>query len=78
MDYLKTLELLLGPLLTLILTMIVVPYLRRLYRMHREQGLMIRKKLQEHTGVVVFGLFDGGLQSDYLGGLNETAARWFG
>jgi hypothetical protein len=39
---------------------------------------MIRKKLQEHTGVVVFGLFDGGLQSDYLGGLNETAARWFG
>jgi hypothetical protein len=68
MDYLKTLELLLGPLLTLILTMIIVPYLRRLYRMHREQGLMIRKKLLEHTGVVVFGLFDGGLQSDYLGG----------
>ncbi len=68
MDYLKTLELLLGPLLTLILTMIIVPYLRRLYRMHREQGLMIRKKLLEHTGVAVFGLFDGGLQSDYLGG----------
>jgi hypothetical protein len=67
-DYLKTVELLLGPLLTLILTMIIVPYLRRLYRMHREQGLMIRKKLLEHTGVVVFGLFDGGLQSDYLGG----------
>jgi len=68
MDYLKTLELLLGPLLTLILTMIVVPYLRRLYRMHREQGMMVRKKLLEHTGVVIFGLFDGGLQSDYLGG----------
>jgi hypothetical protein len=68
MEYLKTFEWLLGPLFTLILTAIIVPYLGRLYRMHREQGLMIRKKLLEHTGVVIFGLFDGGLQSDYLGG----------
>ena len=67
MDYLKTLELLLGPLLTVILTLIIVPYLRRLYRMHREQGLMIGKEALGATGVVVFGLFDGGLQSDYLG-----------
>jgi hypothetical protein len=68
MDYLRSIELLLGPLLTLILTAIIVPYLRRLYRLHREHSLMIRKKLLEHTGVVIFGLFDGGLQSDYLGG----------
>ncbi len=68
MDYMRTFELLLAPLLTLILTAIIVPYLRRLYRLHREEGLMIRKKLLEHTGVVIFGLFDGGLQSDYLGG----------
>jgi hypothetical protein len=68
MDYLKMAELFAGPLLTLILMVIIVPYLRRLYRMHREQGLMIRRKLLEHTGVVVFGVFDGGLQSDYLGG----------
>jgi hypothetical protein len=68
MEYLKTFELLLGPLLTIILTAIIVPYLRRLYRLHREQGLMIRKKLLEHTGVVIFGIFDDGLQSDYLGG----------
>src|ERR1039458_9709599 len=68
MDYLKTFEWLLGPLFTLILTAIIVPYLGRLYRMHREQSLMLRKKLLEHTGVVVFGIFDGGLQSDYLGG----------
>ena len=69
MDYLlRNFELLLGPLLTLILTAIIVPYLGRLYRLHREQGLMIRKKLLEHTGVVIFGIFDGGLQSDYLGG----------
>jgi hypothetical protein len=42
MDYLKWIELLLGPLLTLVLTAIIVPYLRRLYRLHREEGLMIR------------------------------------
>jgi hypothetical protein len=68
MNAMRTFELLLGPLLTILLTVIVVPYLRRIYRLHREEGLMIRKKLLEHTGVVIFGLFDGGLQSDYLGG----------
>jgi len=67
-EYIKPYEQLIGPLFTLLLMVIVVPYLRRLYRLHREQGLMIRKKLLEHTGVVVFGLFDGKLQSDYLGG----------
>jgi hypothetical protein len=67
-DPTRTFELLLAPLLTLLLTAIVVPYLRRLYRLHREEGLMMRKKLLEHTGVVIFGVFDGGLQSDYLGG----------
>ena len=68
MNFTQTCELFLGPLLTLILTAIIVPYLGRLYRLHREEGLMIRKKLLEHTGVVIFGIFDGGLQSDYLGG----------
>jgi hypothetical protein len=68
MEYLTTHEPLLAPLLTLLLTALVVPYLRRLYRLHREQGLMIRRKLLEHTGVVIFGLFDRRLQSDYLGG----------
>lgn len=68
MDYVRDFQFLLGPLLTLLLTAIIVPYLGRLYRLHREQSLMIRKKLVEHTGVVIFGLFDGGLQSDYLGG----------
>jgi hypothetical protein len=68
MEYIKPYEPLMGPLLTLLLMVIIVPYLRRLYRLHREQGLMIHKKLLEHTGVVVFGLFDGKLQSDYLGG----------
>ena len=68
MDYFKAYEWLVGPLLTLLLTAIVVPYLSRLYRLHREHVLMVRKKLLEHTGVVIFGLFDGKLQSDYLGG----------
>lgn len=68
MDYFKAYEWLAGPLLTLLLTAIVVPYLSRLYRLHREHVLMVRKKLLEHTGVVIFGLFDGRLQSDYLGG----------
>jgi len=68
MEYIKPYEPLLGPLLTLLLMATVVPYLRRLYRLHREQGLMIRKKLLERTGVVIYGLFDGKLQSDYLGG----------
>lgn len=68
METIKPYEPFIGPLFTLLLMAIVVPYLRRLYRLHREQGLMIHKKLLEHTGVVVFGLFDGRLQSDYLGG----------
>jgi hypothetical protein len=68
MENLKNISLFAEPLLTLLLTIIVVPYLARLYRIHREQGLMIQKKLIEHTGVLVYGLFDGGLQSDYLGG----------
>jgi hypothetical protein len=68
MEYVRLFEPLIAPLLTLLLMAIIVPYLRRLSRLHREQGLMIRKKLLEHTGVVIFGLFDGKLQSDYLGG----------
>ncbi len=68
MESIKPYEPLIGPLLTLLLMVIVVPYLRRLFRLHREQGLMIRKKLLEHTGVVLYGLFDGRMQSDYLGG----------
>jgi hypothetical protein len=59
---------LISSVLTLLLTAIVVPYLTKLYRLHREHGLMIHKKLLEHTGVMIFGLFDGRLQSDYLGG----------
>ena len=77
MDYMRTFELLLAPLLTLILTAIIVPYLRRLYRLHREEGLMIRKKLLEHTGVVIFGVFDGGLQSDYLALIEKRYAASF-
>jgi hypothetical protein len=68
MDYLKTYEPLIGPALTILATAIVVPYLRRLYRLHREHVRMVHKKLLEHTGVVIFGVFDGRLQSDYLGG----------
>jgi hypothetical protein len=68
MEYLKTYEPLIGPALTILATAIVVPYLRRLYRLHREHVRMIHKKLLEHTGVVIFGIFDRRLQSDYLGG----------
>ena len=62
----------LGWTLSLLMTLLVIPYLRRLMRVHREQALMIRKKLFEHTGVVLFGVFDKKLQSDYLGGFLTT------
>ena len=62
----------LGWLLSLIMTAVIIPFLAKLYRLHREQQQMIRKKLFEHTGVVIFGLFDGKLQSDFLGGFLTT------
>lgn len=61
-----------SPILMLLLTAIIWPFLRRMYRLHKEQTLMIKKKIFEHTGVVIFGLFDGKLQSDYLGGFLTT------
>jgi len=63
---------LLGPLLTAVLMVIVVPYVVRIHRLHKAQHLMIKKKLFEHTGVVIFGVFDGQIQSDYLGGFLTT------
>lgn len=68
LDWVKRFEHLLYPLISLFLTLIIVPFLSRLYRLHKEQNRMIRKKILEHTGVVIFGVFDGKLQSDYLGG----------
>ena len=62
----------LGWMLSLIMSAIIIPFLARLYRLHREQQYMIAKKLFEHTGVVLFGLFDGKLQSDFLGGFLTT------
>jgi hypothetical protein len=62
----------LGWLISLVMSAIIIPFLARIYRLHREQQYMIRKKLFEHTGVVLFGLFDGQLQSDFLGGFLTT------
>lgn len=62
----------LGWLFSLFMSAVMLPFIARLYRLHREQQHMIRKKLFEHTGVVLFGLFDGRLQSDYLGGFLTT------
>ncbi|GAC1449032.1 MAG: hypothetical protein NVSMB9_32730 [Isosphaeraceae bacterium] len=62
----------LGWLFSLFMSAIIIPFISRLYRLHREQQHMIRKKLFEHSGVVIFGLFDGKLQSDYLGGFLTT------
>ncbi len=62
----------LGWMFSLIMSAIIIPFIARLYRLHREQQQMIHKKLFEHTGVVLFGLFDGKLQSDYLGGFLTT------
>ena len=61
-----------GWLLSVVMSAVILPYVTRIYRLHREQHLMIRKKLFEHTGVVLFGLFDGRLQSDFLGGFLTT------
>lgn len=72
MDTLLRYEPIASPILMLVLTALIWPYLGRLYRLHREQNLMIKKKIFEHTGVVIFGLFDGKLQSDYLGGFLTT------
>jgi len=62
----------LGWLVSLVVTLVILPYLGRLIRLHREQALMIKKKLFEHTGVVIYGVFDKKLQSDYLGGFLTT------
>ena len=71
---LKFIELssLVGWTLSIVMSAIIIPFLARLYRLHIEQQRMIRKKLFEHTGVVLFGLFDGKLQSDFLGGFLTT------
>lgn len=54
------------------LTLIIIPIVTKTLRHNQEQGKMIRKKLDETTGVVVYGLFDGKLQSDYLGGIKTA------
>lgn len=57
-----------APVLTVVMTAIIIPYVRRIHRLHQEQSEMIHKKLFGNTGVVIFGEFDGKVQSDYLGG----------
>lgn len=54
------------------LTVIILPIVAKILRHNREQGKMIKKKLDETTGVVIFGLFDGKLQSDFLGGIKTA------
>lgn len=53
-------------------TLVILPLVAKILRHNHEQGKMIKKKLDETTGVVIFGLFDGQLQSDYLGGIKTA------
>jgi hypothetical protein len=62
----------LGWILSLFVTFVILPYLKRLIRIQREQAQMIKRKIFENTGVVIFGVFDRKLQSDYLGGFLTT------
>ncbi len=62
----------LGWVVSLFMTAIVIPYLARIIRLHKEQHRMIARKLFENTGVMLFGLFDGVLQSEFLGGFLTT------
>ncbi len=72
MDEFLRYEQLLAPVVSILMTVVIVPLISRLYRLHREQAHMIKRKLFENTGVVIFGVFDGKMQSDYLGGFLTT------
>ncbi len=55
-----------------LLPVIIVPILIKIYRQHKEQGLMIKKTLFENTGVLIFGEFGGQVQSEFLGDFLTT------
>ena len=50
-----------------VLLLIIIPFIIKHYRSHKEQGLMIRRKLHENTGMMIFGEFDRQIQSEFLG-----------
>lgn len=61
-----------GWIISIFLSFVILPYLRRIVKQHHDQNQMIKKKLFEHTGVVMFGVFDKKIQSDCLGGFLTT------
>ncbi len=62
-------------LVTLFFSVVIIPYLRRHSRMQHELHAMARRTLIENTSLVLFGLFDGQLQSEFLG---KTLTNFFG
>jgi hypothetical protein len=59
-------------LVSIVLSMVVIPLILRVIRQNRETRLMVQKKLFENTGVRIYGEFDGQLQSEYLGSFLTT------
>ena len=54
-------------LVTLIFSILIVPYFRRQRKLWTEHREMIQKTLMQNTGVMIFGYFGKQVQSEFLG-----------
>ena len=58
---------LMGPLVALVISVVVLPYVRQWLLLYKESHRMIRRQFFEYTEVILFGVFQNRIEYDALG-----------
>ena len=67
LDQVKPFFPLVGPLVALVISAVVLPYVRQWLVLYREHHHIIKRQFFENTEVILFGLFENRLEYDALG-----------
>ena len=67
LDQIKPFFPLVGPLVALVISAVVLPYVRQWLTLYREHHQIIKRQFFEYTEVVLFGVFENRVEYDALG-----------
>ena len=67
LDQLKPFFPLVGPLVALVISALVLPYLRQWLSLYKEGHQVMKRQFFEYTEVILFGVFEGRVEYDALG-----------
>ena len=67
LDDIKPFFPLVGPLVALVISAVVLPFVRQWLLLYREHHQMLKRQFFEHTEVILFGIFQNRLEYDALG-----------